>query len=102
MSWTAENFFVLSLILQDGVVGLTFPYYFQSNQTLGVPPHINQIKTRNSLGVGGIETPDEDVFRYIAGNIIGRSKKYSNRNISCYYRAKNGVENGYRLLNRYR
>ena len=95
MSWTAENKFVASLVLQDGFVGVTFPYYFKHN-----PSH--QQGTRNNRRDEANETPDEDVFRYIATNIIGQNQKYSARNISCYYKAEGGVENGYRMSERYR
>ena len=27
MSWTAENNFVLSLVLEDGTVGITYPFH---------------------------------------------------------------------------
>ena len=95
MSWTAENKFVAGLVLQDGFVGVTFPYYFKHN-----PSH--QQGTRNTRREEANETPDEDVFRYIATNIIGQNQKYSARNISCYYKAESGVENGYRMSERYR
>ena len=85
MSWTAENKFVLSLVLQDGFVGVTFPYYFHQQD-----------------GEKENRTPDEDVFRHLATNIIGHNQKYSARNISCYYKAEAGVENGYRMSERYR
>ena len=94
MSWTAENKFVAGLVLQDGFVGVTFPYYFKHN-----PSH--QQGTRNNRRDEANETPDEDVFRYIATNIIGQNQKYSARNISCYYKAEGGVENGYRMSERY-
>ena len=94
MSWTAENSFVAGLVLQDGFVGVTFPYYFQHN-----PSHQQGSNTRRD---GTNETPDEDVFRYLATNIIEHNKKYSARNISCYYKAESGVENGYRMSERYR
>ena len=90
MSWTAENKFVASLVLQDGFVGVTFPYYFPDNPT-------NQ-----QGGEEANKTPDEDVFRHLATNIIGHNQKYSARNISCYYKAESGVENGYRMSERYR
>ena len=94
MSWTAENKFVAGLVLQDGFVGVTFPYYFKHN-----PSHQQGSNTkRDEVN----ETPDEDVFRYIATNIIGQNQKYSARNISCYYKAESGVENGYRMSERYR
>ena len=91
MSWTAENKFVASLVLQDGFVGVTFPYYF---------PEKSQGSNINRDPAN--KTPDEDVFRYLAANIIGQNQKYSGRNISCYYKAESGVENGYRMSDRYR
>ena len=94
MSWTAENKFVTSLVLQDGFVGVTYPYYYRDKQT-------NQ-QGSNSKRDPANGTPDEDVFRYIATNIIGQNLKYSARNISCYYKAESGVENGYRMSDRYR
>ena len=94
MSWTAENKFVASLVLQDGFVGVTFPYYF--------PEKLTNQQGSNSKREAANETPDEDVFRYLAANIIGQNQKYSARNISCYYKAESGVENGYRMSERYR
>ena len=94
MSWTAENKFVASLVLQDGFVGVTFPYYYQDKQTHHQGSNIKRDAPN--------ETPDEDVFRSIATNIIGQNLKYSARNISCYYKAESGVENGYRMSDRYR
>ena len=91
MSWTAENSFVLSLILEDGLVGATFPYYAHYDRT-----------DQSMSSIESADTPDGDVFRHIAGNIIKHNKKYSERNISCYFRADRGLENGYSLANRYR
>ena len=94
MSWTAENKFVAGLVLQDGFVGVTFPHYFKDSQS-----HQQGTNTERVEANG---TPDEDVFRYIATNIIGHNQKYSSRNIPCYYKAEGGVENGYRMSKRYR
>ena len=101
MSWSAENSFALSLVLQDGIVGTTFPFYSRHRE-LDHGAHDGRFPFKPILGLEDSRTGDDDVFRHIAADIIRHNKKYSERNISCYYRAEAGLENGYRLSHRYR
>ena len=50
------------------------------------------------------ETPDEDVFKYIAGAIVKRNKKMEKfEKISCFFKSSNdGIENGAHWSNRYK
>ena len=50
------------------------------------------------------ETPDADVFQFLAGEIVKHNKKMEKfDNISCYYKSNNrGVENGAQWLQRYK
>ena len=50
------------------------------------------------------ETPEADVFQFLAGEIVKHNKKMKKfDNISCYYKSNNrGVENGAQWLQRYK
>ena len=50
------------------------------------------------------QTPDADVFQFLASEIVKYNKKMEKfDNISCYYKSNNrGVENGAQWLQRYK
>ena len=76
MEWSLSPF-VLSANLHDGAVVVTYPF----------DHHRLRSKRKEH------PTPDEDIFRHLAGTYAGKHKTMAN-STKCYKRAKNGFVNG--------